>query len=151
MPHTPNCVRNKADKQFEQPLAGNGSFENRRPGKQRRHSTDSTRAQELALKCLSSHGSTTSIPGLLSHSNVALIWLQSLSNARLAWSSCSPLSPVWPCKLGSFEIEWLPLPWRSFLERESPSMRSQQQYQRTVSLPVGGSANCPWSSFNLLT
>lgn len=102
------------------------------------------RLQDSALKCLSSHGSTTSIPGLLSHSSIALILLYSLSNAHVAWSSCFPLSPIWPCKLGSFEMAWLPLPWRSFLERESPSMRSQQQLQWKVSLPVGGSANCPW-------
>lgn len=104
MPYAHNCVRNKADKQFEEPLAGNGSFENRRPEKQRRHSTDSIIAQELALKCLSSHGRTTSIPGLLSHSTIVLILLHSLSDAHVAWSSCSPLSPIWPCKLGSFEI-----------------------------------------------
>lgn len=73
--HTQSCVRNKADEQFEQPLAGNGSFENRRSGKQRRHSTDSTIAQDSALKCLSSHGSTTSISGFLSHSSIALILL----------------------------------------------------------------------------
>lgn len=50
MPHAHNSVRNKADKQFEQPLAGNGSFENRRPGRQRRHSIDTTHSTRLGFK-----------------------------------------------------------------------------------------------------